>query len=63
MLTQFKRGQVWANPDNEMMMVTKTRVVKGSGLVKVHFVDELGNTGVFHMGDREITNNITRVEV
>lgn len=54
----FSRGQVWLNPDEEMMMVTAVIAKFGGNCHKVEYLTEEGERGSFYSDDKAITDNI-----
>jgi len=60
----FKRGQVWENPDGELMMIRETVSynIDNERRHKIHYVTEDGETGKFFSCDKAIVNNITRAD-
>lgn len=58
---RFVRGQVWENPDGEIMMVTcVSGKLNDNGFI-VAYVSQDGETGTFDNSDTDIINNITLV--
>jgi len=55
----FERGQVWKNPDDELMMVLTVR--DASHARKVSYITEDGERGIFYDIDKAITDNIELV--
>ena len=55
----FERGQVWLNPDDEIMMVISTR--PANGCHKVHYVTQDREQGSFYTSDKVIVDNITQL--
>lgn len=56
----FERGQVWENPDNEIMMVINVRREKDG--YKVNYVSEDAEPGSFWDTNRAIIENIALVQ-
>lgn len=70
-LTKFKKGQVWENPDGLLMMVTDVKLEIDNpdidkakvGELKISYISEDGEKGFFYLNDRAIEDNIKIFEV
>ena len=69
-LTSFKKGQVWENPDGLIMLVTSVKLELNNedidkakeGKLKISYIAEDGQKGFFYIDDKEIVDNIKKVE-
>jgi len=52
----FDRGEVYENPDDEIMMITDV-ILKDDGF-KIYYITEFGETGSFYADDKAIIDNI-----
>lgn len=57
----FSKWQVWANPDDEIMMVTEVEHTEHN-TYRVSYVTEHGETGAFWDNDRYIIDNIREID-
>lgn len=58
----FEKWQVWANPDDEIMMVVSVRYSDSGEGYKVEYVTEHGEKGSFWDNDRAIIDNIRQID-
>jgi hypothetical protein len=55
---KFKRGQVWENPDGEIMMITNVVSKLTADSWTVYYVTDECTSGFFDEKDTAIINNI-----
>lgn len=53
----FERGQVWKNPDDEIMMILRVCPYRH----KIEYITQDGERGSFYASDKSITDNATLV--